>query len=165
MQTNTNTNTSTTTTREGTESRDVSIAKLQECLRSELSAAETYELALKSVSHVGLHRTLQEILVSHSRRITLLREKINGLGGEVPSDSGVWGAFAKVFQLGADLLGDRLGIAALEEGEDRGLELYTKDLGECDPKTRKLIDTDLLPEQRRTHDLCRTLKSYLTAPS
>ncbi len=78
MQTNTNIN----TTRENTESRDASVAKLQECLRSELSAAETYELALKSVSHVGLHRTLQEILVSHSRRTTLLREKIAGLGAK-----------------------------------------------------------------------------------
>jgi len=165
MQANTNTNANVNMTRETTESRDASIAKLQEFLRSELSAAETYELALKSVSHVGLHRTLQEILVSHSRRTTLLREKIAAFGGEVPADSGVWGTFAKVFQLGADLLGDRLGIAALEEGEDRGLELYTKDLGECDARTRKLIDTDLLPEQRRTHDLCRTLKGYMTAPS
>ena len=148
-----------------TETRDASLAKLQECLRSELSATETYELALKSVSHVGLHRTLQEILVSHARRTTLLREKITGLGAEAPTDSGVWGAFARAFQIGADLLGDRLAIAALEEGEDRGVELYSKDLAECDLKTRKLIDTDLLPEQRRTHDLCRTLKSYMTAPS
>ena len=148
-----------------TETRDASVAKLQECLRSELSAAETYELALKSVSHVGLHRTLQEILVSHSRRTALLREKITGLGAEAPNDSGVWGAFAKAFQIGADLLGDRLAIAALEEGEDRGVELYSKDLAECDMKTRKLIDTDLLPEQRRTHDLCRSLKTYMTAPS
>jgi len=160
MQTNTNPNTS----RE-TEAREASVAKLQECLRSELSAAETYELALKSVSHVGLHRTLQEILVSHSRRTALLREKITGLGAEAPTDSGIWGAFAKAFQIGADLLGDRLAIAALEEGEDRGVDLYSKDLAECDMKTRKLIDTDLLPEQRRTHDLCRTLKSYMTAPS
>ncbi len=160
MQPNMNTNPS----RE-TETRDASVAKLQECLHSELSAAETYELALKSITHVGLHRTLQEILVSHSRRTALLRDKITGLGAEASTDTGVWGAFAKAFQIGADLLGDRLAIAALEEGEDRGLELYSKDLAECDLKTRKLIDTDLLPEQRRTHDLCRTLKSYMTAPS
>ena len=160
MQPNMNTNPS----RE-TETRDASVAKLQECLRSEFSAAETYELALKSITHVGLHRTLQEILVSHSRRTALLRDKITGLGAEASTDTGVWGAFAKAFQIGADLLGDRLAIAALEEGEDRGLELYSKDLAECDLKTRKLIDTDLLPEQRRTHDLCRTLKSYMTAPS
>lgn len=160
MQPNMNTNPS----RE-TETRDASVAKLQECLRSEFSAAETYELALKSVTHVGIHRTLQEILVSHSRRTALLRDKITGLGAEASTDTGVWGAFAKAFQIGADLLGDRLAIAALEEGEDRGLELYSKDLAECDLKTRKLIDTDLLPEQRRTHDLCRTLKRYMTAPS
>lgn len=148
-----------------TETRDASVAKLQECLRSELSAVETYELALKSVSHVGLHRTLQEILVSHSRRTALVREKLTGMGVEPPVDSGVWGAFAKAFQMGADLLGDRLAIAALEEGEDRGLELYSSDLADCEPRIRKLIDTDLLPEQRRTHDLCRTLKSYMKTPS
>jgi hypothetical protein len=147
------------------ETRDASVEKLQECLRSEYSAVETYELALKSITHVGLHRTLQEILVSHSRRTTQLRDKIVGLGAEVPTNSGVWGAFAKAFQVGADLLGDRVAIAALEEGEDRAVELYAGDLARCDPKTRKLIDTELLPEQRRTHALCRTLKSYVNAPS
>lgn len=147
------------------DTRDASVTKLQECLRSELSAVETYELALKSVNHVGLHRTLQEILVSHSRRITQLQEKIGGLGGDPSINSGVWGAFAKVFQVGADILGDRLAIAALEEGEDRSLELYSGDLMGCDPKTRKVIEAELLPEQRRTHALCRTLKTYVGAPS
>jgi hypothetical protein len=147
------------------EAREIGVAKLQECMRSELSAVETYELALKSVSHVGLHRTLQEILVSHSRRTAQLREKISGLGAEVPTNSGVWGAFARAFQVGADLLGDRLAIATLEEGEDRGIELYSRDLEGCDAATRKLIEDDLLTEQRRTHDLCRSLKSYVTAPS
>lgn len=147
------------------ETRNVSVEKLQELLRTEMSAVETYELALKSVSHVGLHRTLQEILVSHSRRIPQLQEKIIALNGEPPTSSGVWGTFAKVFQTGADILGDRVAIAALEEGEDRGVEMYAGDLTGVDAKTRKVIETDLLPEQRRTHDLCRTLKTYMQAPS
>lgn len=141
------------------------IHKLQELLRGEMSAVETYELALKSVNHVGLHRTLQELLVSHSRRLPKLREKLMGLGGEVPTSSGIWGTFAKVFQSGADLLGDRAAIAALEEGEDRGVALYDGDMAGFDAKTRKLIDIELAPEQRRTHDLCRTLKTYMNAPS
>lgn len=164
MQANTNTNPATNTDRE-TEGRDVGVAKLQECLRSELSAVETYELALKSVTHVGLHRTLQEILVSHQNRTMQLREKIQAFGGEVPTNSGVWGAFAKAFQVGADLLGDRIAIATLEEGEDRGVELYTKDLAGCDAATRKLLEGEIRTEQQRTHDLCRTLKTYVIAPS
>lgn len=156
------TNTSTTA---HTELQNGSVSKLQDLLRSELSAVETYEMALKSVSHVGLHRTLQEILVSHSNRIPQLREKILGMGGAPPASSGVWGAFAKVFQGGADILGDRVAIAALEEGEDRAVALYTGDMNDVDARTRRFIDTDLVAEQRRTHDLCRTLKSYTSAPS
>jgi hypothetical protein len=139
--------------------------KLQECLRGELSAMETYELALKSVTHVGLHNSLQEIFVSHARRAERLRERIERSGGESPQSSGLWGTFAKGLQAGADLLGDRTAIAVLEAGEDRGLELYTQGLEDCDAGTRKLIATELLPEQQRTHELCRTLKSYVNAPS
>lgn len=147
------------------ETQNAGIEKLQDLLRTELSAVETYELALKSVTHVGLHRTMQEILVSHSRRIPQLREKILAMNGQPPASSGVWGAFAKVFQVGADLLGDRVAISALEEGEDRAVEMYEADMPGLDARARKLIDSDLLPEQRRTHALCRTLKSYMSAPS
>jgi demethoxyubiquinone hydroxylase (CLK1/Coq7/Cat5 family) len=140
-------------------------AKLEECLQGELSAVETYELALKSINHVGLHRALQEILESHALRAERIRERISRAGAEAPKSSGVWGAFTKVVQAGADLLGDRVAIATLEEGEDRGLAMYTSGLEGCDAKTRKFIDTELLPEQRRTHDLCRSLKTYVKAPS
>jgi hypothetical protein len=139
--------------------------KLQECFRSELSATETYQLALGRVTHVGLHRTLQEMLTSHARRQDLIADSILGLGGEPPTSSGVWGVFAKVFQAGADLLGDRPAIAALEEGEDRCLKLYTEGPDGCDRETRQLIDKHLLPAQQRTHDLCKTLRDYVTAPS
>ena len=144
---------------------EATVGKLQECLRVELSAVETYELALKSVTHVGLHHTLQEILASHGRRTEQLRDRIGRLGAEPAKSSGVWGAFAKVFQAGADLLGDRTAIAALEEGEDRSLNLYTANLDDCDAVTRMLIDKEVLPAARRTHELCRTLKSYVNTPS
>src|SRR5688572_28855994 len=102
--------------------------KLKECYQNELSAMETYDLALKNIDHVGLHHTLQEILASHARRVELIRDQMSRLGVEVPKSSGVWGTFTKAVQAGADLLGDRAAIAVLEEGEDRGLEKYTKDL-------------------------------------
>jgi hypothetical protein len=145
--------------------QQATIEKLGECFRHELSAVETYELALQGVTHVGLHHALQELLVSHSRRTDQLRERIGLQGGQPPSSSGVWGAFAKAVQRGADLLGDRAAIGALEQGEDRALAFYAEGLEGCDPSTRTLIGRDLLPEQRRTHDLCRTLKSFVNAPS
>ena len=69
------------TTSTNAETSNASVEKLQELLRGELSAVETYELALKSINHVGLHRTLQEILVSHSRRVAgVVARHWGGLG-------------------------------------------------------------------------------------
>jgi bacterioferritin (cytochrome b1) len=147
-----------------TATKNTSVEKLEECLRVELSAVETYELALKSINHVGLHHTVQEILASHARRTELLTERIGRLGGDPPTSSGIWGAFAKVAQVGADLLGDRAAIAMLEEGEDRALKLYTDGLGDCDPNTRSFVET-FLPEEWHTHELCRSMKEYANAPS
>jgi len=144
---------------------EAGIAKLRECFRHELSAVETYQIALKSVTHVGLHHTLQELLVSHHRRADHLRVRIGLQGGEPPSGAGVWGAFAKAVQLGADLLGDRVAIGALEQGEDRGMKLYTEGIEGCDASTRTFIVMELLPEQQRTHELCRMLKSLVNAPN
>jgi len=133
--------------------------------RAELSAMETYELALRSVHHVGVHHTLQEILASHAYRSELLRSRIGLVGTEVPNGSGVWGAFAKAFQAGADLLGDRAAIAALERGEDRMIELYNSKAMTLDPLAQRLVESELLPAQRRTHTLCMSLARYVNAPS
>jgi demethoxyubiquinone hydroxylase (CLK1/Coq7/Cat5 family) len=148
-----------------TTTRTANIAKLEECLRGELSAVETYELALKSIDHVGLHHTLQQILASHSLRAELIIQKFKQLGAEPPKGSGLWGAFAKAVQSGADLLGDLAALTALEEGEDEGIRLYSQGLDECNSKTRRFIELNLLPEQQRTHELCRTMKEYVVAPS
>lgn len=141
------------------------IEKLQDCLRGEMMAVETYERALSSVDHVGLHHALQEILTSHAHRQDLIRERLGHMGGDVPSSTGLFGTFAKVLQRGADILGDRVAIAALEEGEDRGLAMYEEAVASCDGRTRRFIEKDLLPEQHHTHDLCRQLKDYVTQPS
>jgi demethoxyubiquinone hydroxylase (CLK1/Coq7/Cat5 family) len=139
--------------------------KLVECLRGELSAVETYEQALKHITHVAIHHSLQEILTSHARRVELIRDRMMRAGVEIPGSSGAWGAFAKAVQAGADLVSQTAAVAALEAGEDRGIRLYSMDLEDCDADTRNFITTQLLPEQQRTHDLCRTLKDYMKQPS
>ena len=52
-------------------------------------------------------------------------------------------------------------MAALEEGEDHGLKLYRDDLTKLDAPVRQLVETDLLPEQERTHQFMSTLKHTL----
>jgi hypothetical protein len=145
--------------------KDAGTDKLRKLLGAEMSAVETYTLALESLDHGGLHHTLETFLASHSHRVDQIRAQLKGLGtGPVPC-SGVWAHFAKAFQAGADLRGNRAAIAALEEGEDHLLRLYEEGSPSFDAKTERLIQDRLILSQRLTQDLCRMLESYLTSPS
>jgi hypothetical protein len=136
---------------------------LEQCLRTELAAVETYDLAIANTTHVGLHHELQEIGESHFRRAEKLRMKLASMGEQPPKTSGAWGAFAKAVQIGADLLGDKPAMAALEAGEARCLSLYEKQLSRSG--VGAFIESELLPEQRRTHQTCHALRKFVNEPS
>jgi hypothetical protein len=136
---------------------------LNEFYRRECSAVETYDLAIKSTKDPELCRSLTQLRQDHAERVGVLRNKICELAGEPSESSGAWGAFAKTVQAGADFLGDTVAVAALEEGEDRGIKMYTDALRDGDPIVRDLVGTVLMPAQRRSHDLCRSLKSFVKA--
>jgi demethoxyubiquinone hydroxylase (CLK1/Coq7/Cat5 family) len=147
----------------GGDLRSASIDKLNECLRGEISAVETYNLALKSLDRSQVAAGLRQLRDSHDQRVMMIRDRIRSLG-DVPSESaGAWGAFATIVQRGADLLGDQTALAALEQGEDHGLNMYTAELDDVDLMTRDFIHNDLLPMQRQTHDLCRSLFRFVKA--
>lgn len=140
-----------------------SLEKLDECLRGEISAVQTYDLALHNLEATEIHGALRQLRDSHDRRVTLIRDRIRAWGAVPSETSGAWGAFARLVQRGADLFGDRAAISALEEGEDHGLKVYTEDLDDVDLDTREFIRNELLPDQRRTHDLCRSLYRFVKA--
>jgi hypothetical protein len=140
-----------------------SLEKLDECLRGEMSAVQSYDLALKTLETTEVGGALRQLRDSHDRRVTLIRDRIRSWGAVPSESSGVWGAFARLIQRGADLFGDKAAIAALEEGEDHGLKLYTEDLDDIDLDTREFIRYELLPDQRRTHSLCRSLYRFVKA--
>ena len=48
--------------------------------------------------------------------------------------------------------------SALEEGEDRGLNDYRRDLDELDIETRGWVESNLLPNAERTHGALSALK-------
>jgi uncharacterized protein (TIGR02284 family) len=146
------------TQRSGEPPPRTSVDRLNDLLRAELASVETYDLALKRVRDAELASALRQIRESHDRRAALLREKIRSMGGLPAPGSGVWGAFARLVQRGADLLGNRAALAALEEGEDQGKKRYTRDLDELDEATRQFVLHELSPEQMRTHDLAQSLK-------
>jgi uncharacterized protein (TIGR02284 family) len=152
-----------TTLRTGESKPKSAIDRLNEFVRGELASVETYELALHAIKDSELKGPLQQIRDSHERRVGLLRERIRGLGGEPAHSSGVWGAFARALQRGADLLGQRVALAALEEGEDQGKRRYSRDLDELQASEREFVERELMAEQVRTHDLARSLQKFVKA--
>src|SRR3954453_1804696 len=94
------------------------VDQLNSFLRGELSAVETYRQALtKLQSHRDI---LKECERSHAARVTALADEVRRRGGSPSQTSGLWGQFATAVEGSAATMGEKLAIAALEEGEDHG---------------------------------------------
>lgn len=137
------------------------VTQLNSFLRGEISAVETYTEALEKVKDENAREELQTALRSHQGRVDTLTRRIQELGGKPVHGSGPWGAFTKLLEKGASLVGDRAAIAVLEEGEDHGLRDYRVDLSKLDTETRRLVEQELLPAQQSTHRALSTLKAAL----
>lgn len=134
------------------------IDQLNSYLKGERSAVETYDQAIEKLDDHGIRMQLQQLRESHQQRVQKLVQRISMMGGEPADDSGVWGAFAKLVEGGAKIFGQDAAIATLEEGEDHGKKDYSRDLDELTPQTRRFVQSELVPEQQRTHDALSALK-------
>jgi hypothetical protein len=113
-----------------------SVRQLNSFLRGEISAAETYRMAIDKVAageqqsaNVGMLREIQE---EHGRAAQAIRDRIRELGGEPSDSSGAWGAWAKFTQGTANLFGDASALKSLKEGEEHGLKDYEEGLDDVD---------------------------------
>lgn len=140
-----------------------SIDRLNSFLRGEISAVETYQMALAKIDHISTVR--DELLVnlkSHQDRVMMLQDAIRELDGEPAIDSGAWGTIAKNVERSASAFGEKAAVVALEEGEDHGLTDYNRDnLDDLEDRERQLVTDRLLPAQQRTHDRLSSLKNRL----
>jgi predicted house-cleaning noncanonical NTP pyrophosphatase (MazG superfamily) len=148
-----------TTTSRGTATLVDDLDHLNSFLRGEISAVETYDQALEKLAdQPSVRERLQDARSSHQERVSLLRTEITKRGGEPAEGSGAWGSFAKLVEGGAKVFGAKAAIAALEEGEDHGRDDYRRDLEDLSLEVRRLVESQLLPAQLRTHDLMSALK-------
>jgi bacterioferritin (cytochrome b1) len=139
-----------------------SVPQLNSLLRGEISAAETYRMAIDrvadsdSVANVELLREIQE---EHGRAAQAVRDRIRELGGQATESSGAWGAWAKTVQATMSLFGDASSLKALKEGEEHGLQDYNNVLAGVDATSRQLIQNQLIPQQQRHIDLLDQISS------
>src|SRR4051812_49791204 len=138
------------------------INQLNSFLRGELSAAETYRLALERLEQSEHRPTLIQCSRSHEERARLLTEAVLGRGGDPAESSGAWGSLVRLLERSAAAISESAAVALLEEGEDHGRDDYLRDLEKLEPSARQLVEFAILPEQRRTHDTIKAVKRSLS---
>ena len=139
--------------------KDQTLETLNDLLKGELSAIESYDRALPAVEDKpALRGDLQECRASHELRVERIRRAILDQGGEPIHSSGAWGIFAKAVAGGARALGWRTVISTLEEGEEHGLKDYGDAMARLDERLRKVVSTELYPEQQHTASVMAALK-------
>jgi uncharacterized protein (TIGR02284 family) len=129
---------------------------LNDLLKGEISACETYRQALEKVEDPKVRPILEINHQCHSARVGKLKTEVTNTGGTPAQDSGVWGAFAKLMEGGAKIFGDKASISTLEEGEDKGLADYKQFVdkhGTASPAVAELHS-----KQEASHARCRDLK-------
>ena len=131
--------------------------QLNSMLRGERSAVETYAQCIEKLATSRFAPELSPLKASHATRVGKLTGKITELGGDADTTSGAWGSFVKLVEGGAAIFGERAAVAALEEGEDHGKKEYAQ-LEKLSADTRRFVETELVPEQRRTHDALSSIK-------
>ena len=137
------------------EEADAAVRQLNSLLRGELSAVETYQMAIHKIAssdnpHVASDpEMLREMLDEHGRAAELLRQRIESLGGEASDSSGAWGTFAAGVQATRDLLGDSSALKGLKDGEQHGLKDYEDAVGEVDDASAAIIRSQLIPAQQQ----------------
>ena len=128
------------------------VRQLNSLLRGEISAAETYRMAIDKVSdsaNVSSAGLLREIQEEHGRAAQGIRDRIRELGGEASDSSGAWGLWAKTVQGTMNLFGDTSSLKALKEGEEHGLKDYQEAIDDVDASSAQLIQNQLIPAQQR----------------
>lgn len=102
--------------------------ELKKCLRSELSAIETYHQALEKhrqqYAHDAKFQQLTQMLNDHREAASQLRTLIQQKGGTPSNDSGAWGIWSKTVMGAAKFFGDKAALKALKEGEESGMKEY-----------------------------------------
>ena len=145
-----------------TDKHEKDIDQLNSFLRGELSAVETYDMAIEKLSdEPAVCATLKECQSSHARRANDLRQEVQRLGGSPAESSGLWGNFAKLAEGSAKVFGKSAAVSMLEEGEDHGLKDYRNSKDELTPAVRQFVGKHLLPEQPGTHDRLSQLQKVV----
>src|SRR5260370_11414084 len=102
------------------------IHTLNELLRGEIAAVETYQQAMEKIGSDPGAAGLRQLHDEHREAANTLRQHIHSHAGTPDHGSGAWGTWAKAVESVAKLFGNTAAIKALKESEDHGIKSYEK---------------------------------------
>ena len=126
------------------------VAALNELLRGEIAAVETYQQAMEKIGNDPGAAELRLLHDQHRDAANTLRLHIRDHNGTPDHGSGAWGTWAKTVTGVAKLFGDTAALKALKEGEEHGIKNYEKALEDkaLPEECKNLIRTSLLSQTR-----------------
>lgn len=138
------------------------VDKLNELLKGEISAVETYDQALEKVKGLPEGEKIAKIRDDHKDAVVVLQKEVQAKGGVPATGSGAWGAWAKTVQGTAKLIGDKAALSALREGEKHGLDEYQELVADQEVEaSQKAFAANRIKDQQSHIDV---LDSFLNKP-
>jgi uncharacterized protein (TIGR02284 family) len=124
--------------------------KLNDVLRGERSAVETYKQALSKLTTDPRADGLREIQADHLHAVSSLKRHVSIRGKDPETSSGAWGGVAKSVMGTAKIFGDKATLKALKQGEEHGLNQYNDLIQDSnvEPVVRDMVRNTMIPKQK-----------------
>lgn len=103
---------------------EASVTSCNSLLRGEISAVETYDMAIEKFRDDPEVGILVRIRSEHAQAVKTLQNLVIEMRGLPETNSGAWGAITKAIQGTANLLGENSAVKSLQQGEELGQKAY-----------------------------------------
>lgn len=127
------------------------VDRLNSLLRDEVAALADYGEALRPSSEAPSPDTelLGRFAREHRLSIETLKAIIQSLGGRPEETTADRRESARARPEPPSLFGDHVSVGRLLEREQRGLDSYQASLGSLEPPARHVVESELIPRQRK----------------
>lgn len=142
---------------------DGEVKALAELLAGEMSALDAYDLALGRIKNQDLKAKIRESRESHAARVERLKARLAALGEDPEQARAYW--IARLVEGSAASINDRIALSVLAAGEEFGLEQYKHHMNELDSDSYELVESEILPAQRKTLQTMSSICAQLRSPA
>lgn len=134
--------------------------QVEDLIRGEMSAVKSYNQILVDLRDQQEKVKLEKIKADHEMAVVKLKSYATKEVKEDTMSVGAWGTFAQAWTGGAKLMGNKVALKALTQGEKHGINEYKEALKDKNlkPELKELIRTQFIPKQE---EHLKTINSLL----